>query len=217
VAKRLESTRALCRELRKHERLSYDEISAQTGVSRGTLHYWLKDLPLTEEELAARRGVACGKGHKSPLRQPRKYQPGAPSKFMTMVTGGDLTRDRQARISESAVQFRLVIAGLNPFGSPFDGERTDTLVENPVTGRIVKVQVRTAQKGHHGLPFISLERKLYGGVRGKCRFKKDDFDFIAGYDLHTDTCYVFSWDETEGLKRTITVRPDAAERWDKLV
>ena len=43
-----------CIQLRVRERLSYGEISKLTGASKGSLSFWLKDYPLTKEELQRR-------------------------------------------------------------------------------------------------------------------------------------------------------------------
>ena len=48
-------------------------------------------------------------------------------------------------------------------------------------------------------------------------YKAGDFDFIVGYDLFTDTCYVWSWEEVAHFKATVTICPEAEERWDKLL
>lgn len=216
MARRLSAVRIEARRLRCEERKSYNEIATLLNVSKGNLHYWLKDLPLTESEITERRSAAGAKGRKK-INENRKYRPGPPSKFRVMVTGSEMSKERMARISGSAVQFRLVLAGLNPFNSPFDGERTDILVENPVSGRVMKIQVKTVRRANHGRPFISLRRRDYAAKDGVCRYKVGDFDFIVGYDLHTDIAYVVSWGECEANKTAYSIRKDDAERWDKLI
>ncbi len=44
----------------------------------------------------------------------------------------------------------------------------------------------------------------------------EEFDFIVGYDLYSDAAYVFTYEEVKHLKKAVTVRDDAFERWDKL-
>lgn len=41
--------------LRKEERLSYSEIKERLDVAKSTLSYWLRDYPLTEEEIKKRQ------------------------------------------------------------------------------------------------------------------------------------------------------------------
>ena len=80
-----------------------------------------------------------------------------------------------------------------------------------VSGKLLKLQVRLARQHKVGLPVVSL---MYN--HGRSRLQKGSFDFVVGFDVVTDTAYVWSWAETEHLKSSITITPDAAERWDKL-
>lgn len=44
-----------CLRLRREERLSLKEIKSRTGASQGSLSNWLKDDPLTDDELLERQ------------------------------------------------------------------------------------------------------------------------------------------------------------------
>ncbi|NIS82527.1 MAG: helix-turn-helix domain-containing protein [Anaerolineales bacterium] len=44
--------RLLAEKLRRQHGLSYNQIAAQTGISKSTLSYWLRDLLLTPEQEA---------------------------------------------------------------------------------------------------------------------------------------------------------------------
>jgi len=196
--------RAECVRLRVEDRLAYREIERKTGASRGSLSLWLRDYSLTAAEKIDRQGH---------LKQPRKPRP-APSKFFLAVRGQDMSRAQKARVAEAAVLFRLALHGFVPFGAAFDGEKTDWLVD---TGdRLVRLQVKWVrwQNGLKGLPLVKLV--CAEGHNGQRRYKKGELDFMVGYDLVSDTAFVWSWAEIGGRKRTITVTPDAAERWDKL-
>jgi len=65
-----------------------------------------------------------------------------------------------------------------------------------------------------GSPTVSLKRAH--GHSGFVRYKKGEFDFLIGYDLYSDTAYVWSWDELRALKTNVSIAAGAAERWDKL-
>jgi transposase-like protein len=194
--------RAECVRLRVEERLSYKEIERKTGASRGSLSLWLRDHPLTDDEKDDRLAY---------LKQTRKPRL-APSKFYLVVRGQSMTRSQKARVAEAAVLFRLALHGFIPFGAAFDGEKTDWMVD--VGKRIVKVQVKWARPQNSGLPNVSLI--CVEGHNTRRRYQEGEFDFIVGYDLVADVAYVWSWKEVEKHKRTITVTPDVAERWDKL-
>ena len=126
------------------------------------------------------------------------------------------SRHQKAKIAEAAVLFRMTLCGFHVFGSPFDGDKADWMVEVPETGRILKVQVKWASpnKKRASQPLVRL-RCIEGHNKSRT-YREGDFDFIIGYDLYTDTCYVWSWDEISKLKRSITVTPEAAEKWEKM-
>jgi hypothetical protein len=56
-----------------------------------------------------------------------------------------------------------------------------------------------------------------GNNRVVRRAKKGDFDFLVGYDLRTDTTFVFSWEETEHLVGDVSATSDSVEAWHKLL
>lgn len=193
--------------LRREKRLSYSEIQDHIGVPKGTLSGWLKDYPLTEEE--SRRKMAVNS-----YTIPKKER-GSESLLHQMVADRTITPSTKAKVAEAAALLRIVLHGLPVFGSPFDGDKADWVVEAP-SGRLLKIQVKSSLKTRkHGLPVVSL-RCTEGHGRPR-RYEKGEFDVIIGYDLYTDTCYVWAFEELDHLKSGITVHPDAAERWDKIL
>ena len=193
--------------LRVEQRLSLREIAEATGASKGSLSVWLKPFPLTEEELRERQKFACR------YVAPKKAR-GEVSKFFQAVAGRELSRLEKAKIAEAAVAFRLVVHGFAVYGSMFDGDKADWVVEAPKTGRIHKIQVRWATAGPFGLPKISLRCTV--GHNTQQRYAEGDFDFIVGYDFYSDTAFVYSADEIVSLKTAVSMNWDHAERWDKL-
>ena len=194
--------KAECIRLRMEERRSLREIHSMTGAAKGSLSRWLKPYPLTEDEKRARypRGnIGCRKerGKESWLHQrwnPRNW-----------------SRLQKAKTAEAAVLFRLILNGFHPFGSVFDGDKTDWLVETPSGTKKIQVKWAAASKG---LPVVKL---LCGkGSSGQRKYTSEEFDFIVGYDYFTDSCYVWSWGEVSHLKTCVAVCPEAKERWDKL-
>ncbi len=193
--------------LRLEERFLLRQIAALLGVSQGALSQWLKPYPLTEEarkERANRSGLP---------RTPGKVR-GGESKFHRAVAGRALTRQQGAKIAESAVLFRLALHGFNVFGSLFDGDKADWLVEAPESGKTYRIRVRWVKESTHGLPAVKL--LCADGHAGTRRFAPGEFDFIAGYDLFTDTAYVYSAAEVAHLKTFVSIGAAFAERWDKL-
>ncbi len=41
-------------------------------------------------------------------------------------------------------------------------------------------------------------------------------DFLVGYDLWTDTAYVYSFEDLEGMRNAITISEAHAEAWEKV-
>lgn len=197
--------RVKCRELRR-QGLSYGEIIKRLGVNRSTLSYWLRDVPISKKtkKALANRGAQAAKVK---LTKPRGEESAAHK-----VAPDNLTRQQKAKIAESAVLFRACLHGFHVFGSMFDGDRADWVIL--VEDTPLKIQVKWAKDVGKGLPRISLMR--YEGNRKTVRYKKGDFDFIVGYDLFTDTAYVYSWADVARNKTTVSISENAAERWDKL-
>jgi hypothetical protein len=193
------------------ERLTLREIQARTRVPKSSLSAWLKPYPLTAEERREKHRV------KAHPRGPRKAR-GDESKHQRAIGERRLTRQDKARIAESAILFRLALHGFGVYRAPFDGDKADWLVET-AAGSKYKLQVKWASTAKHGLPYFALRctGEGHAGKKAYRRYVEGEWDFIVGYDLFTDTAYVFSFDEIADHKTIITVRPDAAERWDKLM
>jgi transcriptional regulator with XRE-family HTH domain len=202
--------RARATKLRVEKRMSFDEISAATGVARGTLSSWLSQYPLTTEEREARRKVQIEKAGIA-LRKDR----GQPSKWVQQVNVQSLTRAQKAKIAEAAVLFRLVLFGFNVYGPVFDGDRTDWLIETPLARKLLRIQVKWCRTPVVGQPMVTL--MCADGAHGMRRYEECEFDAIVGYDLHTDIAYVFLPSEIASNKKTVAIAEKYAERWEKLV
>lgn len=193
--------------LRVEQRLSLREIAVQTGAAKGSLSAWLKPYPLTEDERRIRQKTA------KRYVPPRKER-GEASKLFQATTGRQLSRLQKSKIAEAAVALRMVVQGFEVYGSMFDGDKPDWVVQVPETGKIYTIQVRWATAGPHGLPKISLRCTVGHNVQQ--RYAEGDFDFIVGYDFYSDTAFVYSAEEVALLKTAVSMNWDHAERWDKL-
>lgn len=197
--------------LRTEERLSLRQIAERMGLAKSTLSLWLKDHPLTDPEKHQRMAKAGRASSKA--RRAKAYRATARRSALHSLLGQHKpTRAQRARTSEAAVLVRLAVVGWEVYGSPFDGDKFDWIVN---TGdRLVRIQVKTTRLNKAaGSPFIQL-RCSEG--RGKSRkYREGEFDFIVGYDLFTDTAYVWSWEEVKG-RAAISVTQEAAEAWGKI-
>lgn len=195
--------KAECIRLRVERQLNYNEIHELTGAPKSTLSSWLRDYPMSPEArvLALRR---------TPPVRPTKAR-GEESLLHRLMAGREYPTLQLARISETAVMLRLLLHNFAVFGSSFDGDVADWVVQSPVTHKLHSVQVKTVRKEcGNGLPSVSLRNS-----RGR-RYSEGDFDFIVGFSPFTDQAFVWTWDEVKHLKASVTIHPDALEAWDKI-
>ena len=194
--------------LRVNERRSIREIAAITGFAKSSVSLWLKPHPLTDAEKKER-------SRKAKRYIPPKKSHGEESKHFRAVVWENLSKQQKGRIAECAVLFRLALHGFVAYGLISEGDKADWLVEDPETGRRLKIQVRCLTRPmKHGLPVLLLT--CAEGHNKRRRYAAGEFDFIVGYYLYNDTAYVYSFDEVAHCKTAITVADRHAERWDKL-
>ena len=208
--------------LRIEEHLSLGEIEARLGASKASLSVWLRPHPLTAEERAARRV----RNHRGGVIAYR-HAAAEPSPFFLAVRERTLTNKDKGRIAEAAVLFRLALHGFDLYRALFEGDKADFVVALPGVGVgqgeaspadatpvpwLARVQVRWATRAVFGRPVINL--RCANGAR---RYEPGDFDFLVGYDLFTDTAYVYAASEVAHLRAGVSVSDAAAERWDKLL
>lgn len=190
--------------LRVDERKSLNEISKIMSLSKGTLSLWLKDIPLTEKEKKEKMSIP-NIGHRNYhdteewafLKQPSKA-------YRQVKDTKHLSSSQKGKIAE-------VLNGFNVYGSPFDGDCLDWVIEK--ANKTYRIQVRWGSN-NDGRPCIRL-RKSNGRGKSK-RYANDDFDFIIGYDLFSDTAFIFSSKETSNHTSRIAITQDSIENWDKI-
>jgi transcriptional regulator with XRE-family HTH domain len=208
-----------CIRLRTEERLSFKEITERTQVSKGTLSEWLKMFPLTPEETAKKtlmNRLAASKAHpyKAPkvkaLLDPSLLRPGQ------NIDPKTLTRRAKGQIAEVAVLFRLTLLGLTIYSSPFDSDRLDWLVKT-AKGTFVSIQVRWVRWPKHGAPRVSNLRlcNTRSGKAYNVQLTEKDYDLIVGYDLKTDSAFIFTAAEMKNRCARV-VRLEDREAWSKL-
>ena len=191
--------------LRLKERLSLKAIAKKLGVAKSTASLWLKDVRLSDNEISERNA-----GPKPALR---KGDALPDESWREQLIAHGLTKHQKAKISESAVLYRLCLAGCSPYGSPFDGDTADWVVELP-SGRFARIQVKTTYQGDYGRPTVKLERT--SGHSGHRRYEDEDFDFIVGYAIDLDVAYVFTREEVSDYRKAVAVTEESAEAWDKM-
>jgi transposase-like protein len=202
--------KALVIKLRVEERKSLREISREAGVSKSTASLWLREHQLSAEEKEQRQAesdkrkrAARGTRARKRLREPSRFG----------VRASQLPPGRKGWVAEAAVLFRLAVMGFDVYGSSFDGGKFDWVVGTP-DGRVVRVQVKAARYGKSGLPGVAL--CCSNGRHAMRRYRDGEFDVLVGYDLLTDTAYVWLAQELDHIASCIVISKDAEERWDKM-
>jgi len=201
-----ESQREKALRLRIKGRKTTREIHRITGVSVSTLHYWLKDHPLTKQEIS--KAISASPRYKAP-----KKELGTPGQYAVqrnVPNPIDL-----GTMGESIVTFNLSQRGYCVAKSVGDGDVVDLYVRRRGSEKVAFLQVRVSSNppSRSGLPTISLRRHRNGRAY---RFDKGDFHFLVGFCRQDGRCYVYSSDEVSHLRNSVTVREDACEAWHKL-
>lgn len=204
-------TKELCLKLRVDQRASYSQITAKTGVPKGTLAGWLRGYPLTFAERQALVEVGSSKGRQRARGVNRKPRGMESDLHKTLAKPASITV--RSRVAEAAVLLRLAVHGFEVHGPQFDGSKSDWLIDRPDLSRPVRVQVKLTRRHEKrgGLPNIVVT--CSDGRTRQRRYKPGEVDVFIGYDLFTDVAYVWRYDSISG-KRSLSICPEAEERWD---
>lgn len=198
--------RQIAIEMRIKDGKSYSEIMNELGVAKSTLSGWLKSLPLPEDlKIAKQKSNHKGGAVKKQRGEKSKYQE-ISERFAT------LNNADKGRIAEAAIVFRLTLIGISVYRSVFDCDHFDMLAYNPTSKKILKLQIKWAKETKQGLPYMSLHSSSK-----KIRYQDGAFDIFVGYDLFTDTAYVYTQEELKKNRAFVSIRDDCAESWNKLV
>lgn len=192
--------------LRVEERKSLREIVKATGASQGIVSLWLRPYPLTKEEQATLR------------RQKRALQPNTPCaprgpESHRHLMAPELGRDQKGAIAEMTVAARLAALGFLIYKPLMDGSRVDLLAFNPETLAYNRIQVKWVYSAKRGRPLIKLSCR---DGRLRRTYTEKDIDFIIGYDLYSDSSYIWHITELVGLRTAVAISDSVKEKWDKL-
>lgn len=193
----------------RRQGLSFNAIQRELGISKSTLSYMLRDIELLPEQ-RARLAAAPHINKRGRLLKTRPHE----SKYASTAKDPKLDNNQKGRVAEAAIAFRLAIHKIQAFfpasgSSPFDCVAY-------VNATFYKLQIRWARNSQStGLPYVRLTRSA--GRNKTRRYSDADFDFLIGYDLTSDTAYVWSCADLRSKNWCVSVSSDTAERWDKLL
>lgn len=196
--------------LRREEGKSNADIAKAVGASRSTVLIWLKDHPLTPEQQGIVDALTRSRRAKAISATMRKKKAVDESKYFKMAV--DLSPNLKGRVAEIAVCFRLTLMGYRVFQCIYDGDVVDILTmdgDSPC-----KIQVKMMRWCDEGRPLMRLHRM---GGKGEWLYKKSDVDVFVGYDLKSDTCFVYdAWPLIDAGQKSVSACEEAKEAWQIL-
>ena len=196
--------------LRSEEHRSLKEIANLLGRNKSTVHYWLKGSgakQLSLEELKRRQAIRS----KTYSENAKKKREAGRSKFH-IASVQPMTRQQKGRVAEAAILFRLALHGFEVLRHVFDGCSSDWVIISK-SGIAIRLQVKWMWRGKFGAPGLRLTTTVSG--KRKRSYVHGEVDFFIGYDLYTDTAYIFHTSAVRGKKMQFAI-PEAAEAWDLL-
>jgi len=199
---------------------SLKEISKILRISKSTASLWLRNYKLPSNELHRRICLAAKKASKTKNKIKRERiekEKAEGSKFFTAFKKNGLLKKREwiGKLSEAAVIFRLILNGFEIYSSIFDCDKIDFIIRKGREGKLIRLQAKTVRrvkrgwgKGEGFIPLICQK-----GHYGRRKIGEKDFDFIVGYDLFSDSCYVFNKNQIRKNKTTIGIKRGIKEGW----
>jgi transcriptional regulator with XRE-family HTH domain len=216
----LHALRDECIVLRTKHKWSIPHIAKEKNISKGTLHYWFKNLPSIplSEVVTVMRKVReeTGRTYKKISPPPSvedKQFPGIPVNKRPIVS-----TLYKGYIGEIITQTRLINAKWFPLVPVLDtASRFDVFVMRDLNlGMGLRIQVKVMKWPKYGHPLINL-RKSPSGNGGKFyRYTPNHVDVFVGYVIESDTAYVLDWNDIGDKKCTVAVKPEFQEAWHKL-
>lgn len=207
-----EETKAEAVRLRSIERKSFDEISREIGIPKPTLMGWLREYPLTPDEILERRRKNIGSGKALANSQDFPAYSGTRVRSaLSQMSVSDLTTDQKGHISETAVELRLRVLGYEIW-HPDENSKIDLLVRRSKP-EFTRIQVKTARIGNSGRPYVDFVTSR-NGRRNKNRYN-GVCDVIVGYDLFEDAAYVFLVGDLKD-RSAVTCSVESREKWELL-
>ena len=193
--------------LRIEERLGISAIKERTGLAQGTLSVLLRDYPLTEQEIRERNVERLKR-----VRQASKTRQEARRPKPNHLAA-KLSPQQKARVSEAAAVFHLLLRGAEIYSSLFDGSKYDLLVNH--NDNILKIEVRLTTYIHPKYGRLAIKLHKSKGRHQTQTMDLKGLDFLIGYDIYDDCCYVYSINEIT-KKRAMVVSDDAKGAWHKI-
>ena len=158
--------------LRQQERLSLEVIADRLGVSQSGCSYWLRDYPLTKEEISAR--------NKLPKQYPNRITPTPYINSSTQTT--------ESKGSVALMHFLLRAAEKGVVTSiPTQSARYDVVVD--VGGVLSRVQVKYAG-GQEASGSFTVKVNSIGHSKKRKNYTPDQVDYIAAFSPATGKVYL---------------------------
>lgn len=203
------------RELRIKQRLSIKAIAKELGVAKSSVSVWLRDIPLNDEEKRLRYVKAGKDSQENGINPPRVQKEPIQSIIKKLSENRNFNSNQKGKIAEAATMLRFAVLQMDIYKSVFDGEKLDFIIQAPDSSKLIKIQVKWTRRSCKNNQ-ASMSLRCSNSRKSTRRYTNEEFDFIIGYDLESDTCYVYSQKEVEHINTCIVCSSEYAEAWQKI-
>lgn len=194
---------------------SLGQIQAELGLKKEVVWYHIKRLQRPQLSLEERtRRILEGsrraaQGKREAAQRRREARSDAGSDLWKRFAGEfiRLSPTRKGKVAEAAVLLRLILLGLDVYGPVHDCP-SDWMVI--IAHRRIRIQVKLARNESGGSLFIHNQRG-----RDARPYTSDECDFIIGYSLLEDACYVIPI--AKARQRYLPLQACFKEQWASLV
>lgn len=186
--------------LRLNNKFSVNKIADITGIPRRTICYWVKPYPLNNSDKRKSYREAWSKlAYSDPLESE-----------LSKSSNGD-----PWKIAEARFILKSTSLGYNLYKPLFDNEPGFDYLLN-CNLNFYRIQIRVIKRPKTGKPICKTTKRDKNSSLCSKRspLTITDCDFLVGYYLHSDKCYV--WHVSELPKNCVTITQNAEEAWSKI-
>lgn len=175
-------------QLRKEERLSIKSIAERVHVSKSTLSLWLRDYPLSEEEIRGRKSASASR----PKYDPKDWRGVFPS-------FDHLDRRQKGMVAVSKVETAAALKGAIVSRPCTDHCAYDLILD--WCGKLYRVQVKWADgesHGSHNAVSVNLSKQSRNGKVTRSGYTCEEIDVLMVYVPKIDSVLWFDAKAIEG-------------------
>lgn len=195
--------------IRLSDKLSTPIIGEMLGIDGATVRLWTSPYPLSDWEMSEIHRKA-GKMSGAITRQRSQAELNLPCRYQEEISTNTYSSTQTGNIAEAAIRRKCQRLHFEFYAPAYGCAFFDGIIYVPQARQAWKVQIKTATHHNKGLPTVSTRSS-------KNKYLRETCDFLIGYEIVSDTAYVWSHDELIPFQYRVSLRPDAKENWKKLI